>query len=120
MTKAAKTVEACIAALPRTVKVGPYDWAVMVMDGGEGELCGQADFSVHQIRLWPANLASPSHVVGVFLHECLHVIFDVQNLVKMKRDKDEREEAIVLGFESGLISLFRDNQKLLTWLRKWL
>jgi hypothetical protein len=45
------------------------------------------------------------HVVGIFLHESLHVIFDVQNLAKMKRDKDEREEAIVVGFESGLVHL---------------
>ena len=68
----------------------------------------------------PENLTSPSHVVGVALHECLHVIFDAHNLGKMKRDKEEREEAIVMGFEAGLVSLFRDNPKLLTWMKKWL
>jgi hypothetical protein len=120
MTKAVGTVEACITALPRTIKIGPYDWKLAVMEGKEGDLCGQADFEPHLVRLWPENLTSPSHVVGIFLHEALHVIFDVQNLTKMKRNKDEREEAIVGGFESGLISLFRDNPKLLSWMKNWL
>lgn len=120
MTPPLRTVESCIAALPRTIKIGPYDWNLVVMEGSDGDLCGQADFEPHFLRLWPDNLTSPSHVVGIFLHEALHVIFDVQNLTKMKREKDEREEAIVSGFESGLISLFRDNPKLMTWMKAWL
>jgi hypothetical protein len=115
----AEEVSACVRRLPKTIKIGPYDWQVRVMEGAEG-LCGQADFETSQLRLWPENLTSPSHVVGVALHECLHVIFDAHNLGKMKRDKEEREEAIVMGFEAGLVSLFRDNPKLLTWMKKWL
>jgi hypothetical protein len=115
----AEDVVACVRGLPKTLKIGPYDWQVRVEDGA-ADTCGQADFEFHHLRLWPANLTSPSHVVGVALHECLHVIFDAHNLGKMKRDKEEREEAIVMGFEAGLVSLFRDNPKLLTWMKKWL
>jgi len=120
MTKTVRTVEACIIALPKTMKVGPYDWSVIVMEGKDGALCGQADFEVHYLRLWPANLTSPNHVVGILIHELLHVIFGNHGLEKMKRDKEEREEAIVAGFESGLVSLFRDNPKLLSWMKNWL
>jgi len=38
----------------------------------------------------------------------------------MPRGKDAREEAIILGFEAGLVSLFRDNVPLLIWMKKWL
>jgi hypothetical protein len=120
LSKTVRTVEACVAALPKTIKIGPYDWSVTLMEGKEGELCGQADFAVQHLRLWPENLTSPNHVVGIFLHECLHVIFGNHGLDKMKRDKEEREEAIVAGFESGLVSLFRDNPKLMNWMTKGL
>ncbi len=109
----------CLLAIPRTLKIGAYDWAVIVNDE-VGDNCGQADFEVHHLNLWPKNLTSPSHAVGIVLHECLHVIFENQGLEKLKRGKDDREEAIVVGFEAGLISLFRDNKKMLVWMKKWL
>jgi hypothetical protein len=112
-------VAQCIAALPRTIKIGAYDWKLIVAEG-ESELAGQARFASDELAVWPANLTSPAHAVGVVLHECLHVIFDNNGIGKMKRKKDEREEAIILGFETGLVSLFRDNPKLLTWMKKWL
>lgn len=113
------TVANCINALPRTVKIGAYDWTVSLEDDS-GDNCGQADFEAHKLRLWPYLLTSPTHVVGIILHECLHVIFDVQGLEHMKRTKDDREEQIVMGFEAGLISLFRDNPQLMTWMKRWL
>ena len=112
-------VLACLKELPRRLKVGPYDWSVVCLDDGDDN-CGQADFETHRLNLWPNNLTSPSHAVGIVVHECLHVIFDNHGLEKMKRGKDDREEAIVMGFESGLVSLFRDNPKILTWMKKWL
>lgn len=122
MSRSPRTVEACIAGLPTTIKIGAYDWSVEILEEGQGDpdSCGQADFEVRHLRLWPTRLTSPAHAVGIFLHECLHVIYDVQNLITMKRDKEDREEQIVLGFEAGLVSLFRDNPKLLTWMKKWL
>jgi hypothetical protein len=116
----AEDVAACVRGLPKTIKIGAYDWTVVVFDEAHEELCGQSDFETSQIRLWPANLTSHNHAVGITLHECLHVIFANQGLENLKRGKDEREEQIILGFEAGLVSLFRDNPKLLTWMKKWL
>lgn len=113
----------CLRGLPRRLKIGAYDWKVIFEekdDSPEEELCGQAVFATDTIRLWPKNFTSASHVVGIVIHECLHVIFDHHGLEKLKRGRDEREEQIVLGFEAGLISLFRDNPRLLLWMRKWL
>ncbi len=112
-------VAACIRGLPRRLKIGPYDWKVVTLDD-EHELCGQAVFAEDHLKLWPEMLTSPSHAVGIVLHECLHVIFDNQKLGLVKGSKDAREEAIVDGFETGLISLLRDNPKLFNWMRKWL
>jgi hypothetical protein len=112
-------VDVCLRGMPRTLKIGAYDWSI-VLEDTEEELCGQADFENHRIRLWPKSLKSPSHVVGIAFHECLHVIYDNHDLVKLKRDKEEREEMIVMGFEAGMISLFRDNPKFVTWMKKWL
>lgn len=116
----AKGIDACVAGLPKTIKVGAYDWSVIVLEEAGEETCGQADFEFHHLKLWPTNLTSPSHVVGIALHECLHVIFDNHGLGHLKRDKEDREEQIIAGFEAGLISLFRDNPKLLTWMKRWL
>ena len=110
-------VNACVRSLPTTIKIGAYDWSVMLLDGSDGDLYGQADFSVHHIRLWPDNLTSHGHAVGIVLHECLHVIFDNEG---MGKKLNRKEEIIIKGFESGLVSLFRDNPKLLTWMKKWL
>ena len=110
-------VNACVRSLPTPIKIGAYDWTVEIIDGADGDLYGQADFDVRHIRLWPGLITSPGHAVGIVLHECLHVIFDNHGLSKKLNRK---EEIIIEGFEAGLISLFRDNPKLLTWMRKWL
>jgi hypothetical protein len=78
----------------------------------------------HQVQqgtyVYAGQDTGAGHAVGITLHECPHVIFDNQGLEHMKKRKDDREEQIVLGFEAGLVSLFRDNPKLLTWMKKYL
>lgn len=111
------SVADCLVTLPRAIKIGAYDWAV-VLEPGNGDLYGQACFDIRQIKLWPEALNNASHTAGIVLHECLHVIFDNHNLGRNMRKADEREEMIVLGFEAGLVSLFRDNPKLVSWLKK--
>jgi hypothetical protein len=90
---------------------------VELINGSDGNLYGQADWDVHHIKLWPDNLNSPDHAVGIVLHECLHVIFDNY---EMGKKLNRREEILIEGFEKGLVSLFRDNPKLMTWMKKWL
>jgi hypothetical protein len=112
-------VEACAEDIPKTIKIGAYDWTVCVKTE-PGDKYGQADFEYNHINVWMRNLTSSGHAVGIVLHECLHVIFDNHGLGRLKRGKEEREEQIVLGFEAGLVSLLRDNPKLLAWMKRWL
>lgn len=111
--------KSCLKGLPRKIKVGAYDWAVVLREGAE-KWCGEADFETHILSLWPDGLTSPSHCVGILLHECLHVIYDNEKLSAVKGKKDDKEENIVIGFTSGMVSLLRDNPKLLTWIKKCL
>lgn len=122
-TVALTDVDLCLRAMPKKIKIGAYDWAIILKPGdGDGaeSLCGQAHFDIQQIWLFPKNLTGPDHAVGITLHECLHVIFENAGLGQMKRTKSAREEQIVMGFESGLVSLLRDNPNLLRWMQKWL
>jgi hypothetical protein len=112
-------VSECLRTLPRTIKIGAYDWRI-ILEEGENSRCGLTDFETSSIHLWPSNLTSPNHCVGIVLHECLHVIFDNEKLGKSKRNKEAREEQVVLGFEVGLVGLFRDNSRLMTWMKKGL
>lgn len=114
-------VEALLRTLPRKIKVGAYDWKVSLEEGAD-EHCGQADFEPQIIRLWPDSLTSPAHAVGILLHECLHVIYDNEDLEDkvVHSDPEDLEEDIVVGFEQGLVSLYRDNPRLLTWIKKGL
>lgn len=115
-------VEACVRAMPRSIKIGPYDWKVVIEteDRDGEELYGQAVFDNKTVLLWPKHLLSASHIVGIVIHECLHIIFDHAGLAKLKRGKEEREEQIVLGFQDGLVGVLRDNPKLMTWMKRWL
>ena len=89
--------------LPRTLKVGAYNWVVVLENEIDNDHCGQADFEKHTIRIWPFNITSPDHLVGIILHECLHVIFDNEKLGTLAREKEAREEQIIVGFEAGLV-----------------
>lgn len=108
-----------LLSVPGKIKIGAYDWRVAV-EAGVDDKCGQADFETQTIRLWQDNITSDNHCVGILLHECLHVIYENAKLDKLKGKKADKEEAIVIGFENGLVSLFRDNPKLLTWIKKGL
>jgi hypothetical protein len=109
----------CVDGLPRILKIGAYDWKIIV-ETADSDDFGEMDLNSTKITLWQNNMTSPGHLVGTTLHECLHVMFENYGLEQMKRDKKAREEQIVSAFESGLISLLRDNPKLLTWMKKWL
>jgi len=106
-------VEAVLRTLPRRIKVGAYDWRIKV-DPGPSEDYGETDFDKAEINIWPANHQSPERLVGTVIHELLHVIYDAAGLEGLA------EEPVVGGFETGLVSLFRDNPKLLNWIKRGL
>jgi hypothetical protein len=107
-------VEAVLKTLPRRIKVGAYDWRIKI-DPDPSEDYGETDYDKAVITIWPANHQSPERIVGTVIHELLHVLYDIKGL-----DADCDEEAIVLSFETGLIELYRDNPKLLNWIKRGL
>jgi hypothetical protein len=109
-------VEAVLKTLPRRIKVGAYDWRIKI-NNDPSEDYGEANFEKAIITIWPANHQSPDRVVGTVLHELLHVIYSNEELSGAVGDP---EETIVLSFETGLVSLFRDNPKLLNWIKRGL
>jgi hypothetical protein len=50
------------------------------------------------------------------LHELFHAIYANEGLDV----NGDGEESIVSSFETGLVSLFRDNPKLLNWIKRGL
>jgi hypothetical protein len=114
-------VKECLRGLPKKIKIGPYDWVVVIKEGPNAN-CGSAVFQHLELRLWPANIKNPALVVGVVLHECLHVIYDFHALDKLPKQtsRDDVEEKVITAFEGGLVSLFRDNPKMMVWMKKWL
>lgn len=109
-------VEVVLRTLPRRIKVGAYDWRIKV-DPGPSEDYGETDYDKAEITIWPANHQSPERLVGTVIHELLHVIYADKELDGAVGD---REETVVVGFEIGLVSLFRDNPKLLNWIKRGL
>lgn len=115
-------VDAILKTLPRKIKVGAYDWRIIIKDGAD-EKAGEADFEFRHINLWRDNLIDGPHAVGIVIHELFHVIFDDRSIVEALAsgdDHDDQEESIVVGFENGTVALLRDNPKLITWLKRGL
>lgn len=112
-------VEAVLKTLPRRIKVGAYDWRIKV-EPGPSEDYGETDYDKAVITIWPANHQSPERLVGTVIHELLHVIYDNEQLAGAGVVSTDPEETIVCGFETGLVSLFRDNPKLLNWIKRGL
>jgi hypothetical protein len=92
--------------IPETVKIGPYDYAVVYEDNLRADddcrLLGQADHMALTIRLRSEQL--PQITQETFLHEVLHCIEHVYGM-----NLKEREINL---FSVGLFAALRDNQLL--------
>ncbi len=105
--------EALVKALPPTVRIGPHDWTIDVMSVEESNyrgLDGHHVPSQAKIRI-AASFPLPTQVVTTFLHECLHELFDLSELIE-----GGKEERVVTILATGLVGLFRDNPWLTTWI----
>lgn len=113
-------VEALLRTLPRKIKIGAYDWRVEINEG-TSENYGQAVYDRNELHLWPEMFLGPAQTVGIVIHELLHAVIDDRDLMPdFRRILANQEEALVTGLEIGLITLLRDNPKLLTWIKRGL
>lgn len=106
-------IEDRLRTLPKKLRIGAYDHTVVV-SYEPSDSFGETDPNKHRITLWPADMVSERQLAGTFLHEILHAIYETEGLLGAD------EEGTICGFENGLIALFRDNPKLLTWIKKCL
>ncbi len=106
-----------IRTLPRKLKIGAYDWRIKIATG-DNDAWGETEALKQEITIWPEDMPSAHFCVGIVLHEILHALYSVDWLEPA--DTEAKEESIVAGYERGLVALFRDNPKLLTWIKRGL
>lgn len=117
--KEATAVAKILNTLPRKVRVGPYMYTLdvtdkpLMIDNDPVEKMGICWAQRGEIALGAKFMLTPETAVGLVIHELLHGIWSNQNL-----GKKANEEDTVLGFEIGLLSLFKDNPELIDWIRK--
>lgn len=101
--------------LPRRVRVGPFDFKIVIWSpheshstGNYGE-CSTQLATISICREFP----TPQKAVDTFLHECLHAIFWAYDI----KDEDVEERAVGI-LATALTALHRDNKWLAPWIEK--
>lgn len=100
--------------MPRSVRVGPWDWAVNDMSQADCIRSGWIGscYTAHlEIEVYP-KLPTQKRA-EVLLHEVLHACFEVANL---KQHDTLTEEKVVNGLGMTLLSVIRDNPDLIAFL----
>ncbi|MDQ3014189.1 MAG: hypothetical protein M3X11_26220, partial [Acidobacteriota bacterium] len=100
-----------MSKLPPAVKIGAYDFKFICNKGHEADAHGEIYYVSQEIFL-SSKFPSPERAVDTVLHEIFHGLWH-QSLLKRK----EREEPVVTTMATGLTQVFRDNPKLLEWIR---
>jgi hypothetical protein len=112
-----KSGRQAIEALPRALKVGPFDFGIEKLSAQRaiGEDCfGEFSLCEGQIAL-QLDMPSPVKAADTLLHEAGHAIYATYSLAD-----EDREERIVAVFATGWAQVFRDNCWLLAWLARTL
>lgn len=98
--------------LPRSIKIGPYDYAVVKLDKSDaGRNYGAFASEDQEIRLRD-SFKSKHMLADTLLHEILHGIWFVHGIVA--RDGEER---IIGQMATGLTQVLRDNPALVSFLK---
>jgi hypothetical protein len=104
-----------IEALPRSLKVGPFDFGIEKLPAQRaiGKDCfGEFSPCEGQIAL-QLDMPSPVKAADTLLHEAGHAIYSIYGL-----NDEDKEERIVAVFATAWAQVFRDNSWLLAWLAR--
>lgn len=104
-----------IDALPSSVRVGPFDYAIAKWDAAKAISSpnwGECSPSQMTIGL-TADMPSRMRAVDTFVHEVGHAIYSAYGM-----EDEDKEERIVLTFARGWSQVFRDNPALLDWIAR--
>jgi hypothetical protein len=112
------TLPELLQIIPSEIKVGTLTYKIEVVFGlldEEGkEVSGICVFETQTIKI-DGVAPSKAWVVDTLLHELLHAVWNERGL-----PKKANEERAVKTLGTGLLGLFQDNPKLLTWIKKGL
>ena len=112
-SKPFKTGRSAVEALPRSLKVGPFDFGIekLIAQRALGKDCF-GEFSLCEGRIaLQLDMPSPVKAADTLLHEAGHAIYATYVLAE-----DDKEERIVAAFATAWTQVFRDNPWLLAWL----
>jgi hypothetical protein len=108
------TVAALNAGLPASIRIGPYDMALVPMTGVHTyaqRAVGQ--FSARELRIsYAAEAPSKVDALDTLLHEINHAIFFACHI----REEDKEERTVGM-FSTGWTQVYRDNPWLIDWIR---
>lgn len=92
--------------LPKTIKIGPYDYKIVHKKIREGEAC-VGDFCSTRSRIRVTTGMNDIRTVETLLHEVLHAVYYSFNI---GHGLDEAaEENIISLVSTGLAATLRDN-----------
>lgn len=104
--------------LPSKVKIGPYDYALIVKDnlrkpGGDEVAWGHFDFKNACIEI-EADVPNNQARQMIVIHEIIHSMLDVMEL----NWSDGSEEDFVKRFTPVLLAFIKENPKVVEYLRQ--
>lgn len=105
---------AAVEALPASVKVGAFDYAIerwSACAAAGARRWGECSHTEYVIRV-QVEVPSPVKAAEVFLHELSHAVFYVAGV-----EDDDKEERIVNLTAPVWLMVYRDNPWLHVWLR---
>ena len=93
------------------IRIGYIDFAILPFPNGfASNLDGKTDFTRQIIYI--DEILSPEAKACTLLHEVLHAVWALHAL-----SDDDKEERIVTALGNGLAQVFRDNSKLLSFIK---
>lgn len=97
--------------IPKSLKIGYHDYQIVEWGAAEVDLSGSwGQCDKHEKTIYICTDTKPAIVADIFIHECMHAIWDYFNL-----EDSEDEEKAVSVLSSGLVDLFVSNPKALQW-----
>lgn len=100
-------------ALPKTLKVGAFDYSVEAWDSLAAEASmNYGRCSLLELKIQVAENLAPQHQAETFLHEMLHAVCQQQSILHDAEDQEEVVRPIALG----LAAVMRDNPDAIRWL----
>lgn len=98
--------------LPKSVRIGPYDLDLRVVEKMEGD-DDWGSFIAHQGIEVRAEQPNDIFALDTVLHEVMHAIYEGALL-----EAGDKEERVVAAMASGMVQVVRDNPDLVKWMIK--